>query len=451
MRGRQSDAGEFKRAAAAAIVELLSGKDPVKPCSLALSGAVCAAAPDDVEDKAAWLERQWGWLALTWWCRFGLSDGQRDTLLGQHYDLSDLGTDFFRYLTRNTGANGVAVRPPAAFILASACPPAVLKEWFGRFLVSSDGPFEKTVRWKLKRRFDDALKSDSRFVEVSGSWALVLHDGALAQSRSLPGETIAEHLARTVGPLKPFLYGKRRTEDTQPEDAKPTATDDGSPDKGDREDPIIRRQDALKVAQAAIAFAGPIGSWELALACHELLPPGLWCEIMHLETQEDASGNDDGEKDPRAGTQYGGDMASVSRANPDWFETTANGASGDTALSARHAWQSLSPKSQIVAAARLFRKPPWAFREIEAWTCSCLRPEYHIKLQRAHDRAGKDDSRIMTEVAVAVPLSLREAGDDGAAEAFLGFMADDARKMLLSPPSHWVSDQLQERRPPAHE
>jgi hypothetical protein len=436
------------RAAAAAVVELLSGTDPAMPPNLALPDAVQNAAPDGIEDGPAWFEQQWGWVALTWWCRYCLSSGQRAGLQRQHYDLNELGIDFFQFMTCCSDADGDPCSPRSSYVLGAACPPAVLREWFGRFLTASDSPFEKSLCWKLKRRFDDILEGDSRFTRVGDTWKLVANRGDPGDAGANSTENLHEHLARAVGRLKPLLY-KQSTEDREPEPKKSQGNNGKKRKK--RGDPIIRKIDALRVAQEAIAFAGPVNSKGLALACLELLPKALWCEIIRDQDTESGPGTDGS----RADRDHWNAVPDGAEAEPppgaDHSGAGISLRQEDLASRARQAWEGLSPHQRIVAAARLVLDPPWTFQEIQDWTLARLRPEYHLKLQRAYDRAGRDDTRIKAELRAALPPDLCEDGNDNALAEFLKAMADEARKTLASPPSHWMNDEPQERRPPAHE
>lgn len=424
-------------AAAAAVVEILDGRNPVMPPGLSMPDVMTAVLPDEDDDRAVWIQQQWGWLALTWWCRFKLSSGQRQALQRQHYDLNELGNDFFRYLISDEGATGGTVRPPASYILASAHPAAVLGEWFGRFVASASGPFERSVCWKLKRRFDDILCTDPRFSPVGDAWRLA-ERLSCPKFDPLVGDTggVKGHLTVVVGSIQPFLYK-----------AKVTPPNVGQGEETiEREDPLIRKEDAIRVAVAAIEYTGPMTSWELALACRELLPEVLWCEIMRKV---------DGEGDRGGTSQDSPDENDRDSRSP---ETADPQEEGDGELLSYDgfrelafvAWKKLTPAQRIVTAARLFHDPPWTLQQIQDWTVTHLLPEFQMKLQRVHDRAGRDDVRIKAEIRAITPEWLFEDCRRENLRAFLAEMATEARKTLAAPPSNWVR-QSQERKSPAHE
>lgn len=435
----------FTSAAASAIVEVLRGNAPVIPPDLGMPGWLSDSLSPDIEDKVAWVRQQWGWLAITWWCRFKLSAGQRSALQRQHYDLNELGNDFLLYLTSDEGATGVAIRTPASYILASAHPAAVLSEWFGRFLASASGPFERSVCWKLKRRLDDVLGADRRFVRVGEAWRLAEPSTAPRNGHGT-AEThdIKEHLAATVGPIRPFIY-KARDHKLDASDAAACEEEERCKKDMPREDPLISGKDAVRVATAAIGCIGPMTSWELAMACRDLLPEVLWCEIMR-----DTDGRED-----RQGAEEDSDGD-----DPDWLVAEHDGAPTETAdgsVSPEHllelasgVWTKLSPAQRIVAAARLFQDPPWTLQQIQDWTVTNLLHEFQMKLQRVYDRAGRDDVRIMAEVRDITPEWLFEDCQREELCVFYAAMGEEARKMLAVPPSSWVR-QAQERRSPAHE
>lgn len=469
MKRPRSEAGAFSTAAAAAIVTLLEGGDPVRPQDLTLPGPVRGSVPDGIESAEAldrWLDGNWGWLALTYWCRFSLSNLQRMALLAQHYDLDALGTDFFQYLTNCMGARGDAVIPPKHYICTSQHPPGVLKEWFGRFLSSSKGPFAPSLKWKLKQRFDDILRSDARFAPVRepGAGVAAVEDEpeglkrrkgevlwTLAAVRRWPGMErgspagLSAHLKATTGELTPLVYRKdAHRVDRAGDGTESTPPDDAQGDAG-RMDPIISREDALRIAETAIAFAGPMPASDLAGECLALLPPGLqWAQITFTDSPiTDAPGRDRSEEE--RGARHAAPATPAAEwpceSRPGTDEHAANDLPRvrDAAARARKAWQMLEELDQVVAAARLFQSRPWTFREIAEWTRTRLEPGCRVTLQEAQRRAGTKDARITRLLEAARRKALGATTDEDVRKRFLDALTREARKLLESPPSYRVS------------
>ncbi len=205
-------------------------------------------------------------------------------------------------------------------------------------------------------------------------------------------------------------------------------------------------EDVIRVAVAAIEYVGPMTSRELALECRKLLPEILGCEIIR-ETEErgDSSRgikddtNEANHKLPSSSAAYAPNREEDQELQADCFQKLAS-----------ETWTKLSPKKRIVIAARLLHDPPWTLQQIQDWTVTHLLPEFQMKLQRIHDRAGKDDTLIKAEIRAITPQWLFEDCHRKDLLAFLETMATEARKTLATPPSNWVR-QSQARRSPTHE
>ncbi len=467
----QSQSAKFKYAAADAIVEMLSGKTPRMPADLELSGFLADQAVNYASRDAGseeWLEQNWGWFALTWWCRNNLTEGQKSIIKGQNDDLDELGLSFWGFLTRDKGEGGVAIRSPASFILAANCPAAVVLEWFYRFLVSPVSPFRKTVIWKLKSRFDAILKGNRAFQynEIQRTWHLT---GATVDQSKLAvvdSDKVATFLLCNVGRIEPFIYKRSEAVNAEPE------SHPGSASRTDRADPLIRREDALRVAEAAITRYGPMSSHLLAQACRALLPDSIgldgFCNREELNREpppkpDSSDESSDGESDagsdekweaakdffdqdaetldnPGAGRQREREENDSQPMSETASESVINPARERELADLVHStWTLLPPREQIVAAARVFEEPAWKYQCIQDWTERNLASAYQIAYQRAADCAGKDNTRIRNILGKILRPVLQEIHDQQERLLFAHCLREEARKTLKEPPFQWVN------------
>ncbi len=213
-----------------------------------LRGNPCPAAPTEIPE---WfcrgidrdiVRRNWGAYALQQFAILNLSHEQKRFLndLGK---LEDIGSDFFQYIVNDKGMDGGTKQPVAVEILRADSPESMLAYKFHTYLNNDvHGPFPRSAKWKLKKRFDQVLENHPDLFRCDqGLWTLS-EEFEPATWRPEPA-VVMEHLERTIGALTPDMY---------------------KGDESRRADKLISIDEGLRVAETAIRFAGPQSTATLA-------------------------------------------------------------------------------------------------------------------------------------------------------------------------------------------
>ncbi len=343
----------FKIECAKAIVSLLQNECPEFPNHIAFPNDLTSRYAEmfsTISDEEVSLESKiranWGFVALDYWVNKQLSNKQK-FILKDWGKLADLQFDYYLYLIDDSKEH----KAPKEYILKSTYPESNLKEWFARFLNSKRGPFNKNLLNKLKKRFSNVLKEDEQFTTIKNDcWDLA----SINEPRKLKSDEDIEKLLFTkIKSLKPVLYKS-----------------------ANREDPIIKKSDIIKIALLVLTQGKACTSYDFARFTAKLLPTDIWATI-YLPSEEERQ-----------------KILQVENVKKSTSEIEEGKEIKSFELIVIELFASLKPKTCLVAIARLCTIPPYTLKEIKEWSEKHFPVEYHMKVSNAHYYAGEGDKKI---------------------------------------------------------
>jgi hypothetical protein len=351
--GKSAEARSFKYELARVVVAMLAGEQ----------------SPDAPSEIPEWflrdvdrhtLRRNWGAYALQQFAILHLSGEQRRFLkkLGK---LDDIGPAFFHFITNDKAANGRTKQPIAVEILRAEQPAAMLVSKYHTFLGNDvHGPFPRSAKWKLQKRFDHILKKHPAvFREENRLWTL---QDTLPPLKPHPEpDEVREYAKQTIGKLEPTIAKHAESQ---------------------RADQLITTETAIHIAETTIRFAGPQSAANLAELVTECWTHTPWhdeASIQSLDTlfkEPDTPPHHEDEESYQVTSQLDPDPPPAPQEESEELADTRRPVQGvpDTCMDEnvlRTAWERFPPRYKaILACDEAVTGQTYTLNDLQQWTVS---------------------------------------------------------------------------------
>jgi hypothetical protein len=326
-------------------------------------------SPDAPPDIPEWflrdvdrqiLRRSWGAYALQQFATLNLSGEQR-RFLKQLGKLDDIGPAFFHFISNDKAENGGKKQPIAVEILRAEQPAAMLVTKYHAFLGNDvHGPFPRSAKWKLQKRFDAILKEHPALFKVQNRlWTLQAAFQPL--NRKPDPETLSKYAKQTIGELTPTI-------------AKGT--------ESQRADQLITKDKALHIAETIIRYAGPQSSSTLAELVTECWTYKPWHDeaatqsLDTLFTEPDSNSYYEDDESYQVSSQLGPDSSPAPQEESEELADTRRPVQGveDTCMDddfLRTLWSRFPPRYKaILACDEAVTGRSYTLQDLQQWTAT---------------------------------------------------------------------------------